>query len=73
MHDDLVDRLTAGDPSALARCISLMERGGAAADRIYRRVCPRVGGATVIGFTGAPGAGKSTLIDAYIAALRGRV
>jgi len=72
MHDDLVDRLTAGDPSALARCISLMERGGAAADRIHRRVCPRVGGATVIGFTGAPGAGKSTLIDAYIAALRVR-
>jgi GTPase len=48
----------------------LMERGGAAADRIHRRICPRVGRATVIGFTGAPGAGKSTLIDAYITALR---
>jgi LAO/AO transport system kinase len=49
-----------------------MERGGAAADLIYRRICPRVGRATVIGFTGPPGAGKSTLIDAYIAALRTR-
>jgi LAO/AO transport system kinase len=70
MHDDFIDRLAAGDPSTLARCITLMERGGAAADRIHRRICPRVGRATVIGFTGAPGAGKSTLIDAYIAALR---
>ena len=49
-----------------------MERGGVAADLIYRRICPRVGRATVIGFTGPPGAGKSTLIDAYIAALRTR-
>jgi predicted ATPase len=73
MHEDLVDRLAAGDPSALARCISLMERGSAAADLIHRRICPRVGRATVIGFTGAPGAGKSTLIDAYIAALERRM
>jgi len=72
MHDDFLDRLAAGDPSTLARCISLMERGGAAADLVHRRICPRVGRAAVIGFTGAPGAGKSTLIDAYIAALRGR-
>jgi LAO/AO transport system kinase len=71
-HDDFIDRLAAGDPSTLARCITLMERGGAAADLIYRRICPRVGRATVIGFTGPPGAGKSTLIDAYIAALRTR-
>jgi LAO/AO transport system kinase len=72
MHDDFIDRLAAGDPSRLARCITLMERGGVAADLIYRRICPRVGHATVIGFTGPPGAGKSTLIDAYIAALRTR-
>jgi LAO/AO transport system kinase len=71
-HDDFIDRLAAGDPSRLARCITLMERGGAAADLIYRRICPRVGRATVIGYTGPPGAGKSTLIDAYIAALRTR-
>ena len=71
-HDDFIHRLAAGDPSTLARCITLMERGGAAADLIYRRICPRVGRATVIGFTGPPGAGKSTLIDAYIAALRTR-
>jgi LAO/AO transport system kinase len=49
-----------------------MESGGPAADRIHRRICNAVGRAAVIGFTGAPGAGKSTLIDAYIAALRAR-
>ena len=62
----------AGDAAALARCISIMENGAAAADRIHRRICAKVGRAAVIGFTGAPGAGKSTLIDAYIAALRRR-
>jgi LAO/AO transport system kinase len=69
---DIVDRLAAGDAAALARCISVIEGGGPAADRIHRRICASVGRATVIGFTGAPGAGKSTLIDAYIAALRQR-
>ena len=69
---DIVDKLTAGDPAALARCISLLEAGGAAADRVYRRICTKTGHAAVIGFTGAPGAGKSTLIDAYIGALRTR-
>ncbi len=72
MHDDFIDRLSAGDPATLARCITLMERGGDAADLIHQRICARVGRAAVIGFTGPPGAGKSTLIDAYIAALRAR-
>jgi LAO/AO transport system kinase len=67
---DIVERLASGDPAALARCISLMETGGAAADRIYLRIVAKTGRAAVIGFTGAPGAGKSTLIDAMIAALR---
>jgi LAO/AO transport system kinase len=49
-----------------------MEAGDTAADRIHRRICANVGRAAVIGFTGPPGAGKSTLIDAYIGALRGR-
>jgi LAO/AO transport system kinase len=70
--EDIVDKLAAGDAAALARCISVMETGGPAGDRIHRRICGKVGRAAIIGFTGAPGAGKSTLIDAYIAALRQR-
>jgi LAO/AO transport system ATPase len=68
--DDIIDKLAAGDPAALARCITLMGSGGPTADCIHRRVCAKAGRAAVIGFTGAPGAGKSTLIDAYIGALR---
>ena len=68
--DDIVGRLAAGDAKALAKCITLMESGGEIADLIHRRVCAKAGRAAVIGFTGAPGAGKSTLIDAYIGALR---
>jgi LAO/AO transport system kinase len=70
--DDIVDKLAAGDAAALARCITLMETGGEIADLLHRRICGKVGRAAVIGFTGAPGAGKSTLIDAYIGLLRGR-
>jgi LAO/AO transport system kinase len=72
LGEDIVDKLAAGDAAALARCISVIDGGGPAADRIHRRICAKVGRAAVIGFTGAPGAGKSTLIDAYIAALRQR-
>jgi LAO/AO transport system kinase len=70
--DDIVDKLIAGDAAALAKCITLMENGGTAADRIHRRLCRLAGRAAVIGVTGAPGAGKSTLIDAYIGTLRQR-
>ena len=72
MHDDVVDKVIAGDPPALARCITLMETGGPTADLVHQRICRHVGHAAVIGFTGAPGAGKSTLIDAYIGVLRAR-
>jgi LAO/AO transport system kinase len=72
MHDDVVDKLIAGDPPTLARCITLMETGGPTADLVHQRICRHVGHAAVIGFTGAPGAGKSTLIDTYIGVLRAR-
>jgi LAO/AO transport system kinase len=71
-RDDMIDKIAAGDPAALARCITLMEGGGPAADLVHRRLCAEAGRAAVIGFTGPPGAGKSTLIDAYIAILRTR-
>ena len=68
-----VDRLARGDAARCARCITLTETGGAAAPTASTGAsCPLTGRAAVVGFTGAPGAGKSTLIDAYIAALRAR-
>lgn len=65
-----MDRLRGGDAAALSRCLSLVEQGGAHADAIGRLADLSTGHAAVVGFSGPPGAGKSTLIDAYIAHLR---
>jgi LAO/AO transport system kinase len=66
----LVDRLRQGEPAALSRCLSFAEQGGDQADLIGRLAHPATGRAAVVGFTGPPGAGKSTLIDAYVAHVR---
>jgi len=66
----LVDRLRRGEPAALSRCLSLVEQGGALADTICRLASPATGRAVVVGFSGPPGAGKSTLIDAYLSHVR---
>src|ERR687894_915511 len=60
----LAERLVAGDKRALARAISLVEDDDPAGWELVREVYPRTGKAAVIGFTGPPGAGKSTLIGA---------
>jgi LAO/AO transport system kinase len=54
----------------LARLISAVERGGEEANEIERAVFPRTGNAWVVGITGAPGAGKSTLTGRMVAELR---
>ncbi len=59
----LVDRLLAGEERALARAISIVEDRLPAARGILETVFPRSGKAPVIGVTGPPGAGKSTLVD----------
>jgi LAO/AO transport system kinase len=66
----LVDELLNGNPHALARAISVVEEGGAAAGEIVRTCYPRGGGTTVIGVTGPPGVGKSTLVSGLIRAYR---
>jgi LAO/AO transport system kinase len=63
----LAERLLAGDKRALARGISLVEDDDPEGWELVREVYPRTGRAAVVGFTGAPGAGKSTLIGALVA------
>ncbi|MEM7271815.1 MAG: methylmalonyl Co-A mutase-associated GTPase MeaB [Actinomycetota bacterium] len=66
------DRLRAGEPAALARALSVLETGGAEAEALRRRLHAVVGSASVVGFTGPPGVGKSTLVNAYVEELRRR-
>src|SRR5436853_455283 len=60
----LVERLLAGDKRALARAISLVENDDPEGWELVRQIYPRTGQASVLGFTGPPGVGKSTLLGA---------
>ena len=66
----LAERLVAGDKRALARAITLIESDDPAGWELVREVYPRTGKARIVGFTGPPGVGKSTLIGALTAELR---
>lgn len=66
----LLEPLCAGNPRALARAISWMENGHPEARALMAGLWPRLGGAVVVGLTGSPGAGKSTLTDQLARALR---
>jgi LAO/AO transport system kinase len=60
--EDLVSKLRSGDRRALARAISRVEAGGPQARTLLAATYPHTGGAHVVGVTGPPGAGKSTLV-----------
>src|SRR3984957_11603577 len=62
----LAERLLEGDRRALARAITLVEDGDVAGAELVRAVYPHTGRAAIVGFTGPPGAGKSTLIAALV-------
>jgi LAO/AO transport system kinase len=64
MSSTLAQRLLAGDRRALARGISLVEDNRAEGWQLVREIYPHTGSAAVVGFTGPPGVGKSTLIGA---------
>jgi LAO/AO transport system kinase len=70
-EDSLAKRLVAGDKRALARGITLIENGDPAGWDLVREVFPSTGRARIVGVTGPPGVGKSTLIGALTAELRG--
>jgi LAO/AO transport system kinase len=69
--DELFAAAIEGDRGALARLLSIIERGGEPARRVGRLAYPHSGEGYTIGLTGAPGAGKSTLTSATIGHLRG--
>jgi LAO/AO transport system kinase len=71
-HEELVTGVLAGDRRALARAITLVEDGSAEAEALVREVYPRTGRAASIGVTGPPGVGKSSLVSALVAEVRGR-
>jgi LAO/AO transport system kinase len=66
----MIERMLAGDRLALARLITQIENRTAAVPAIMRAVHGRRGDAYVLGITGPPGAGKSTIVDRVTAALR---
>ncbi len=70
--DALRTSLLAGDERALARAISWVEAGTESGQHLLMSLRGLTGRARVVGITGSPGAGKSTLTDAIIAELRGR-
>jgi LAO/AO transport system kinase len=68
--ESLAERLVAGDKRALARAITLIENGDPAGWELVREVFPSTGRARIVGMTGPPGVGKSTLIGVLTKELR---
>jgi LAO/AO transport system kinase len=67
---ELYDAARSGDRTAIARLLSLIERGGEEARQIGRLAAPSAGDADTVGITGAPGSGKSTLTSALVGHVR---
>ena len=72
MNSDLLVSLRAKDRSVLGRVVTVAENGGEKAERLLEIVQTSANGTPIIGFTGTPGSGKSTLIDALVAVYRQR-
>ncbi len=62
-NSEILEKLFIGDLRAVARAITKVENGTSSAAEIMKAVFPKTGNALIIGITGAPGAGKSSLVD----------
>src|SRR5215475_2404949 len=72
MSSELYDRIIAGDPNAVARAISKVEDAAPDSGALMKSIFSRTGRALVVGITGSPGAGKSSLVDKLAAFYRQR-
>jgi LAO/AO transport system kinase len=70
--ENWAERVCAGDVLAISRAITAIENHQPEAEELLRQVFPRTGKAYLIGVTGAPGTGKSTLVDRLAAYYRGQ-
>jgi LAO/AO transport system kinase len=70
MNDQLIEGLAAGDVTAVARAISKVEAGAPGSSELMKQIFSRTGRALIVGITGAPGAGKSSLVDKLAAFYR---
>ncbi|NIM60057.1 MAG: methylmalonyl Co-A mutase-associated GTPase MeaB [Candidatus Aminicenantes bacterium] len=67
---DLAQELVKGNHKAIARAISLAENNRTAAQEMMKKIFPKTGKSLVVGVTGSPGSGKSTLVDQMVVHLR---
>ena len=72
MTEEAIGRARAGDTRALARLVSLAENGSPELRPVMKALAPLTGKARIIGLTGAPGVGKSTVTAALVSAYRER-
>src|SRR5437879_898647 len=70
MNNQLIERVAAGDVTAVARVISKLEESAPDSSDLMKQIFLRTGRALVVGITGAPGAGKSSLVDKLAAFYR---
>ena len=61
--EEWAEKIFARDPRAIGRAISAVENGDPSGEALLRAVFPRTGGVLIVGITGSPGTGKSTLTD----------
>lgn len=70
--EDILNRFLSGEHRALARVISLVENEMPEKDELLRKLYPRTGRGYILGVTGSPGAGKSSLVDRLVGEIRKR-